>query len=558
MATPTKELKKPGGGYDPREVQTVHDWIDLLKDEGEFREVNAKVDWDCEIGTIARYCMSAKNGVALLFDNIKDHANTFCKKLFTNSVSSYGRFNLAFGLPKDASTRELVLTMKEGYKKSISPKEVSTAPHKKNILKGKDINIEDIPVPKWHLWDGGRFINTFSPVITRDPDVGRYNMGIYRGMNAGPKHVSCLMAPSQGWGDHYTKARQRHEPMKVAFIYGCNPLLTILAGSAFGRLVSEYDVYGGLVGEPLELVQCETSDLMVPASAEMVIEGTMSWDPKDYKMEGPFAEHCGYYGGPYSLKPTVEIDCITHRDDPIFQGSCESIRPGWPTEDAYITSLSSSALMWNHLEACGVPGVTDVWMNLDGPFFMIYVQIRQSYRHQAKQIASAIWGMSFANWGFKNVMVVEEDIDLRDHGQLEWALCTRVNPAMGDLVIFKNHFGSVLDPSTPFEERDLMKFGSGKWARMLFDATRNWDLGGRPFWNNQVFPPVVVLSKEEEELVQGRWEEYGLGDIKYEPRMEIDKNEDLKQRYAFNSRPTPEYLEDHGGLHAITKKEPSE
>ena len=346
--------------------------------------------------------------------------------------------------------------------------------------------------------------------------------------------------------------------MKVAFVYGCNPLLTILAGSAFGRLVSEYDVYGGLVGEPLELVQCETSDLMVPASAEMVIEGTMSWDPKDFKMEGPFAEHCGYYGGGYSLKPTVEVDCITHRDDPIFQGSCESIRPGWPTEDAYITSLSSSALVWNHLEACGVPGVTDVWMNLDGPFFMIYVQIRQSYRHQAKQIASAIWGMSFANWAFKNVMVVEEDIDLRDHGQLEWALCTRVNPAMGDLVIFKNHFGSVLDPSTPFEERDLMKFGSGKWARMLFDATRNWDLGGRPFWNNQVFPPVVVLSKEEEELVQGRWEEYGLGDIKYEPRMEIDKNEDLKQRYAFNSRPTPEYLEDHGGLHAIVQRDPTE
>ncbi|MFB3141653.1 MAG: UbiD family decarboxylase, partial [Acidobacteriota bacterium] len=418
MATPTKELKKPGGGYDSREVKTVHDWIDLLKDEGEFREVNVKVDWDCEIGTIARYCMSAKNGVALLFDNIKGHANTFCKKLFTNSVSSYGRFNLAFGLPKDTGTRDLVLTMKEGYKKSLSPKEVSTAPHKQNILKGKDINIEEIPVPKWHLWDGGRFINTFAPVITRDPDVGRYNMGIYRGMNAGPKHVSCLMAPSQGWGDHYSKAQQRQEPMKVAFIYGCNPLLTILAGSAFGRLVSEYDVYGGLVGEPLELVQCETSDLMVPASAEMVIEGTMSWDPKDFKMEGPFAEHCGYYGGGYSLKPTVEVDCITYRDDPIFQGSCESIRPGWPTEDAYITSLSSSALVWNHLEACGVPGVTDVWMNLDGPFFMIYVQIRQSYRHQAKQIASAIWGMSFANWAFKNVMVVEEDIDLRDHGQL--------------------------------------------------------------------------------------------------------------------------------------------
>jgi 4-hydroxy-3-polyprenylbenzoate decarboxylase len=346
--------------------------------------------------------------------------------------------------------------------------------------------------------------------------------------------------------------------MKVAFVYGCNPLLTILASSAFGRLVSEYDAYGGIVGEPLELIKCETNDLMVPASAEMVIEGTMSWDPKDFMMEGPFAEHCGYYGGAFSPKPTLKVDCITFRDDPIYQGSCESIRPGWPTEDAFITSLSSSALVWNHLEASGVPGVMDVWMNLDGTFFQIYVQIRQSYRHQAKQVASAIWGMSFANWGFKNVMVVEEDIDIRDPGQLEWAFCTRVNPAMGDLVIFDNHFGSVLDPSTPFEERDLLKFGSGKWSRLLIDATRNWDLGVRPFWNNQVFPPVVVLSKEEEDLVRSRWDEYGLSDIKYEPRMNIDKDEDLKQRFSFNCRPTPEYLDEHDGAHAIAGKKGSE
>ena len=558
MATPTKELKKPPESYDLREVTTVHDWIELLKSEGEYREVHAKVDWDCEIGTIARYCMSAKNGVALLFDNIKDHASTWCKKLFTNSVSSYGRFALAFGLPKAMGHKDLVLAMRQVYRKSLPPKEVSKAPLKQNILKGDDIDINEVPVPKWHLWDGGRFINTFSPVITRDPDSGQYNMGIYRGMVADKDHISCLLAPSQGWGDHYTKLKERQEPMKAACVYGCNPLLTILAGSAFGRLVSEYDVYGGIVGEPLELIQCETSDLLVPASAEMVVEGTMSWERKDYMMEGPFAEHCGYYGGAYSPKPTLKVDCITFRDDPIYQGSCESIRPGWPTEDAYITSLSSSALVWNHLEACGVPGITDVWMNLDGPFFMIYVQIRQSYRHQAKQIASAIWGMSFANWAFKNVMVVEEDIDIRDHGQLEWAFCTRVNPAMGDIVIFENHFGSVLDPSTPFEERDLIQFGSGKWARMLIDATRNWDLGGRPFWNNQVFPPVVVLSKEEEDLVRSRWDEYGLSDIKYEPTMNIDKDEELKQRYAFNCRPTPEYLEDHGGGHAVPERKDSD
>jgi 4-hydroxy-3-polyprenylbenzoate decarboxylase len=552
MATIVRDLKKtPAGAYDPRDVRDVHDWIAVLQAEGLIREVDALVDWDCELGTIARYCMSADRPVALLFNRVKDHEKTWCRRVLANSIGSYDHFKLAFGLPADTDFRTLVTSMREAYNRKISPKVVSKAPCKQNILKGDDIDITQIPVPKWHLWDGGRFINTFSPVITRDPDVGRYNMGIYRGMNAGKRHISNLLAPSQGWGDHYVKSRQRKEPMKVAYVYGCNPLLTILAGSAFPRLVSEYDVYGGIVGEPLELVKCETSDLLVPASAEMVIEATMSWDPKDFRMEGPFAEHCGYYGGAFSPKPTTVVDCITFRDDPIYQGSCESIKPGWPTEDAYITSLSSSALVWNHLEGSGVPGVTDVWMNLDGTFFQIYVQIRQHYRHQAKQVASAIWGMSFANWAFKNVMVVDEDIDIRDHGQLEWALCTRVNPSMGDIHFFHSHFGSVLDPSTPFEERDLVKYGSGKWSRMLIDATRNWDLGVREFWNNQPFPPIVVLSEEDEALVNRRWKEYGLGDLKYQPRMRIDKDPELKQRFSFNCRPSEDYLKEHGGEHAI-------
>ncbi len=546
--------KKPGGGYDPREVKSLRDWIEVLKSEGEYREVNAKVNWDCEIGTIARYCVVADKPTALLFDNIQDHENTWCKKLFTNSIGSYGRIALAFGLPKDADLKDLVVAMREAYKRRIPPKEVSKAPLKENIIKGNDINLYDIPVPKWHLWDGGRYINTFAPTITKDPDSGLHNMGVYRGLIADKNLISLLLVPSQGWGEHYTKSKMRKKPMKVACVYGCNPLLTILGSSPFGRLVSEYDVYGGIVGEPMEMIKCETSDLLVPASAEMVIEGTVSYDPKDYRMEGPFAEHCGYYGGIYSPKPTMKVDCITFRDDPMYQGTCESIRPGWPTEDAYQISCSTSALVWNHLEESGVPGVTDVWMSLEGAYFGINVQIRQSYRHQAKQVASAIWGMAFSNWCFKHVTVVEEDVDIRDHGQLEWAFLTRVNAAMGDLVIFDNHFGSVLDPSTSFEERDLARFGTGKWARLLIDATRNWDLGRREFWNNAVYPPVCVLSKEEEDLVRSRWEEYGLSDITYTPKMAIDTDEELKERFAYSCRPSEEYLKTHDGTHAVAEK----
>jgi 4-hydroxy-3-polyprenylbenzoate decarboxylase len=332
--------------------------------------------------------------------------------------------------------------------------------------------------------------------------------------------------------------------MKVAVCYGCDPLLTFLSASPVSHPgYSELHILSGFKGRHVEVVRCETSDIYVPAEAEIVIEGTISPDPKDYRLEGPFAEHIGYYGGAASLKPVIQVERIAFRDDPIYQGSNESIRPGWPNEDSHVMSIAASALAWNVLEYLGVPGVTDVWMNNDGSYYMLYVQIRKSYRGQAKQIASGIWGMSFANWALKNIMVVEEDIDLRDPGQLEWAFCTRVNAAEGGIEIFKNHFGSVLDPSTSFEERDLNAYGSGRWARVLIDATRNWNFKRREAWNNGVYPPVCVLEKEHEDAVRARWDELGLTGITYRPRMRIDWDEDIKHRYALQWRPTPENVE---------------
>ncbi len=532
----------------PESIQAVNDvrsWIELLESEGELRRIAAPVHWDVELGTITRHVLSA-SGPALLFENIRDHERTYCRRLFTGSLGTYRRIALALGLPKDTPEREILLRARELYKAKGDLKAVDRdrAPFSKNVLRGPEINLYDLPVPKWHHWDGGRFINTFAQVITKDPETGAQNVGLYRGMIADRDKISTLIAPSQGWGGHYSKHRFAASPMKVAVCYGCDPLLTFLSASPVSHPgYSELHILSGFKGRPAEVVRCETSDLYVPADAEIVIEGTISPDPKDYRLEGPFAEHIGYYGGAASPKPVIQVDRIAFRDDPIYQGSNESIRPGWPNEDSHVMSIAASALAWNVLEYLGVPGVTDVWMNNDGSYYMLYVQIRKSYRGQAKQIASGIWGMSFANWALKNIMVVEEDIDLRDPGQLEWAFCTRVNAAEGGIEIFKNHFGSVLDPSTPFEERDLNAYGSGRWARVLIDATRNWNFKRREAWNNGVYPPVCVLEKEHEDAVRARWDELGLAGITYKPRMRIDWDEDIKHRYALQWRPTPENVE---------------
>ena len=522
-------------------VRDVQSWIELLKSEGLFRQVDGKVDWNVELGTIARMVVSS-GGPALLFTNIKDYEKGRFRKLFCGSMGSYNHLALLLGQPKNGDLRDLVIAARQAFRKRGEMKVVerSQAALKKNVIKGDDIDVHDFPTPKWHTWDGGRFINTFAQVITKDPETGVYNMGMYRGMIAGKREIATLLVPSQGWGGHYSKVKDAQKDLKVAVCYAPDPLLTFLSASPMTTPgYSELEVLAGIRGEPTEMVKCETSDLLVPTSAQIVLEGTVSFDPKTYRMEGPFAEHCGYYGGAGSLKPTITVDCITYRDDPIYQGTVESIRPGWANEDSHMISIGVSALVWNQLEACGIPGITDVWMNNDGSYYMIYVQIRKRYRGQAKQIASAIYSMSFANWGLKNVMVVEEDIDIRDPGQLEWAFCTRVNAAEGGIEISYNQFGSVLDPSTPFEERDLTAYGSGRWARVLIDATRNWNFKRREAWNNAVFPPVCVLTKEEEDAARARLPELGLGDINYQPRMRIDRDEDLKWRYSLSARPTP-------------------
>ena len=534
--------------HDVRAVTDLRTWLELLDSEGELRRITAPVHWDVELGTITRHVLSA-SGPALLFENIRDHERTHCRKLFTASLGTYRRIALALGLPKDTSEPDIILKARELYKAKADPRAVERgrAPFAKNRLSGSDINLYDLPVPKWHHWDGGRFINTFAQVITKDPETGAQNVGMYRGMIAGKDKISTLLAPSQGWGGHFGKHKMQAKPMRVAVCYGCDPLLTLLSASPVSHPgYSELHILSGYRGRPVEVVKCETSDLYVPADAEIVIEGTISPDPKTFLPEGPFAEHIGYYGGAASPKPVIQVERISFRDDPIFQGTNESIRPGWPNEDSHIMSVAASALAWNVLEYLGVPGVTDVWMNNDGSYYMLYVQIRKSYRGQAKQIASGIWGMSFANWALKNIMVVEEDIDLRDPGQLEWAFCTRVNAAEGGIEVFKNHFGSVLDPSTPFEERDLNAYGSGRWARVLIDATRNWNFKRREAWNNGVYPPVCVLEKEQEDAVRARWDELGLTGITYTPRMRIDYDEDIKHRYALQWRPTPENVKDGG------------
>ena len=144
-------------------VRDVQSWIELLKSEGLFRQVDGKVDWDVELGTIARMVVSS-GGPALLFTNIKDYEKGRFRKLFCGSLGTYNHLALLLGQPKNGDLRELVIAVRHAFRKrgEIKAVERSRAPHKKNVIKGDDIDISEFPTPKWHMWDGGRFINTFA------------------------------------------------------------------------------------------------------------------------------------------------------------------------------------------------------------------------------------------------------------------------------------------------------------------------------------------------------------------------------------------------------------
>ena len=491
----------------------LREWIALLEKEEEIRRIAAEVDWDRELGAIARRVLE-KKGPALLFEAIKDYRTGRCTKVFTGGLGSRSRLALALGFPKDVSNREVVPYVMEKNRERVPPVVVRTGPVKDVVVRAADVDLNELPVPRWLFRDGGRYIHTFSGIVTRDPDTRVMNVGIYRGMVGRRDTIPMLLIRGgQGWGAHFAKYAERGEPMPVACVIGWDPIMPFLAGSPIPANICEWDVMGAYRGEPAELVKCETVDLEVPATAEIVIEGFIGHDESDDEMEGPFGEFTGYVSDIPTRRPTIKVTAIPHRRDPIFRGCLEGTLPGSYSENSVMSSVQRAGIAWNILNTAGIPGIRDVYVHPITNGVNVCVQIRKQYQGQPKQIAAALWGASAAQFRYKHVYVVEDDIDVASYEQIDWALAHRMNAGEGGIVVFPGSFGSPIDPSTPLEDRDVRQLGSGLWNRVLFDCTRNWKFPKRAEWDNEHFPPTVRPSAEDEARVAGRWNEYGLSGL---------------------------------------------
>ena len=488
-------------------------WMAALDAAGELRRIDAQVDWNIELGTIARLAQGAGTGPALVFNNIKDYntPGTRCRRIFSNALNNYRRIAMMLGLPPETHPRELVRLGRSIMTGSMPPRIVKTGPVKENIVTGKDVDLYQLPAPYWNRLDGGRYLMTYGGVVTKDPTTDVMNVGVYRGMISARDRIPILMWRAQHIGHHVTAWQQGGKPeMPIAVAMGCEPTLEFVAGGPVQKGVCEYDVAGALRGAPIDLVKCETNDLYVPASAEIVIEGFLGIDPATYEMEGPFAEFTGYFAGDRAPKPTIRVTAITHRSEPILRGTIEGALPGSYSENAMTSSIMRAGAAWNVLDRAGVPGITDVWCPPVHAGINLLIRMQQSYRGQAKQAANAIWGSSAAHVRYKHITVVDDDIDIHDYAAVDWAIAHRVNAGENDIVIMPATFGLGLDPSTRKRDRNPTLFGTGKWNRLLIDATMNLDYDPDEDFDGARFPPLARPDQKDIDAAYARFAELGL------------------------------------------------
>ncbi|MBI2090312.1 MAG: UbiD family decarboxylase [Deltaproteobacteria bacterium] len=479
-------------------IKDLRDWIDRVERMGELVRVKQAVDCQEEMSAITYLVAKQTPSPAILFERAKGYEKSpIGAKLLWNILGpSFRRIALTVEEPPDTPTLELIRRVKEKLKQRKPPREVprSEAAFYENSKTGDDVDLNELPIPKHWPLDGGRYGGTADAVITRDPDSGYLNVGTYRMMLQGKNQVGLYLSPGKDARLHITRAWQRGQAIQVAAAWGMDPLFMVIGSQTFPKNVSEYEFAGGVKGQPIAVVRGTTTDLLLPASAEFVIEGIIR--PNSVKKEGPFGEFPGYYGRPEAGCPLVEVTAVHYRSGPILTNALMADYPS--NEQSGFFSIIRSARIWDDLEKLGVPGVQGVYAHpaAAGGFGMTVISLEQRYAgHAAQALALAAQvpgGAYYTKW----IIAVDEDVDPTDTNQVIWAAASRCNP-IDDIDILRNTWSTWLDPTqNPPEKRP---YGS----KALINACKEHR-------HLPVFSKRTTLRREIYDQVASRWRELGL------------------------------------------------
>ena len=479
-------------------VADLREWLSRVEEIGELTRVTQPVDRDEEMSAISYLVAKQQPSPAVLFERPRgfDKSRIGAKLLWNILGPSVKRVAITLEEPADTPTVELIRRVKDKLKRRLPPLEVSTdqAPIYQNTITGKNIDLSLLPIPRHWPLDGGRYAGTGDAVITRDPDSGYLNIGTYRMMVQGKSQVGLYLSPGKDARLHITRAWQQGKPIEVAAAWGIDPLFMLVGSQTFPKNVSEYEYAGGIKGQPIPVVRGKKTDLLIPANAELVIEGIIR--PNSVKAEGPFGEFPGYYGRPEAGCPLVDITAVHYRSQPILTNALMADYPS--CEQSGFFSVVRSAKIWDDLDKLGIPGIYGVYAHpaAAGGFGMTVISLEQRYAGHAAQVlalaAQVPGGAYYTKW----IIAVDEDVDPTDMDQVIWAMASRCNP-IDDIDILRNTWSTWLDPTqNPPEKRP---YGS----KALINACKEHR-------HLPVFSKRTALRKKVYDQVAARWTELGL------------------------------------------------
>ena len=484
----------------------LRDFISQLEARGELKRVSVEVDPKLEMTEICDRVLRA-GGPAILFEKVKGSGMPVLANLFGTPE----RVALGMGVEGDWKTalREVGKTLsmlkepeppkglRDAWDKlpllkqvlNMAPKVVSSAPCQEVVLEGTDVDLTQLPIQ--HCWPGDVApLITWGLTITRGPAKSRQNLGIYRQQLLGPNKVIMRWLAHRGgaldYRDHCLK--NPGVPFPVAVALGADPATILGAVTPVPDTLSEYQFAGLLRGSRTELVKCIGSDLQVPASAEIVLEGVIH--PGETALEGPYGDHTGYYNEQAEF-PVFTVERITRRKNPIYH----STYTGKPPDEPAMLGLALNEVFVPLLQK-QFAEITDFYLPPEGcSYRMAIVAMRKQYPGHAKRVMFGVWSFLRQFMYTKFIVVVDEDVDIRDWKEVIWAITTRMD-AIRDTTIVDQ---------TPIDYLDFASPVAGLGSKMGLDATNKW-----PGETTREWGRPIAMDAEVKQRVDAMWGDLGL------------------------------------------------
>lgn len=432
----------------------LREFVAALEERGDLIRIEEEVDWEYEAVALTRQS-SAINGPALFFEKMKDSEFGCLSGIFGASR----RVALALGHDYEY----LLRNFKELESKQLPTHSTTEAVCQEVVVTGSDIDILSLPLLRHFEHDGGRYL-TAGLQVAKDPETGVSNVSIHRQLPLSREHLTVFAPPGRHLRTIIERWEDRGEMAEMAVVLGADPVTQIASQARAPFGVDEFEIAGGMRGEPLEMVQCKTIDLEVPANAEIIIEGVI--EQGRLEMDGPFGEYPGTYSAAKPA-PVMRVTAITHRRDAFYQNTLT----GTPmTENHWMMQPGATAMAYREAQRI-TPEVKSVHITPGGTTrHHVVVSIRK--RHPAEP-RNLMLSLLASGLGAKQVTVVDDDIDPYDLQQVEWAVNTRMQPDK-DIVIVPDLYSPTLDPSAP-AARTSAKMGIDATAplgeeRIMFEA----------------------------------------------------------------------------------------